>query len=65
MGRQASSRVDISGQPLIGCVDLVLHRESNTQPVCSTFQERVVFYYVIDAPKSVRSEDMCDGRNTL
>ena len=45
-GRQASSRVDISGQPWIGCVDLILHRESNPQPICSSFQMRVAFYCV-------------------
>ena len=49
-GRQASSRIDISGQPRIGRVDLVLYRESNTQPICSSFQMRVAFYYVTDAP---------------
>ena len=47
MGRQASSRVHIFGQPLIGRVDLVLHRESNTQPNGSSFQVRVAFYCVI------------------
>ena len=50
MGRQGSNHIDIYGQPLIGHVDLVLHRESNTQLVGSSFQVRVDFYYVIDSP---------------
>ena len=49
-GRKASSHVDIYGQPWIGHIDLVLYRESNTEPVCSSFQVRVAFYYVTDAP---------------
>ena len=50
VGRQASNRVDISGQPLIGRVDLVLHRESNIQSICSSFQVKVAFYCVTEAP---------------
>ena len=58
MGRQASSRIESSGQPLIGHVDLVLHRESNIQPVCSYFQMKVAFYCVTGGESRAFQQDM-------